>query len=204
MSESEVASVTFLFIRLTRAKLLSGTNDGSTFKSTNFTARWSWKLTMKCGKSGRGKKNSLEAEGAVVTSPPQLLTFCFPPLNKERREGQKGYWLCSLIFFQELPHVTRFPPRHQGCLAVFSLSMRSQNVKLVELTRSDREILHVWPGCLSKFGILLVVWGECWKLLEFWTKPSIQRLLVSCWGNPSIKHEEIWAGRMRLFCAEPT
>lgn len=39
VSESEVASGAFLFIRLTRAKLLSGTNDGSIFKSTNFTAR---------------------------------------------------------------------------------------------------------------------------------------------------------------------
>lgn len=88
------------------------------------------------------------------------------------------------------------PPRHQCCLAVFCLPRRSQNVKSVELTRSDREILHVWPGCLSKFGILLVVWGKCWKLLEIWTKPSIQRLLVSCWGNPSIKHQEIWARRI--------
>lgn len=49
-----------------------------------------------------------------------------------------------------------------------------------------------------------MVWGKCWKLLESWTKPSIQRLLVSCWGNPSIKHEQIWAWRMWRLCAEST
>lgn len=49
-----------------------------------------------------------------------------------------------------------------------------------------------------------MVWGKCWKLLESWTKPSIQRLLVSCWGNPSIKHEQIWARRMWRLHAEST
>lgn len=86
---------------------------------------------------------------------------------------------------------------HRCCLALFSLPRRSQNVKLVQLTRSDREILHVWPGCLSKFGILLVVWGKRWKLLEIRTKPSIQKTARFLLGNPSIKHQETWVRRMR-------
>lgn len=139
--------------------------------------------------------------------PRHLDGWNFASLLRMRRGEEWGAERLLVVFINFLSRTAtchQTAPQHQRCLAVFSLPTRSQNVTLAELTRSDREILHVWPGCLSKFGVLLVVWGKCWKLLEFWTKPSIQRLLVSCWGNPSIKHEEIWARRMWLFNAEPT
>lgn len=125
-TESEVASGTFLFIRLTRMKLLNGTNDGSTFKSTSFVARWSWKQTMKCGKSGGVKTTPWSCFKEQQL--PQLLKFCFSPLNEESWEGQKGYWSCSLIFFQELPHVTRLPP---GTSAVWLSSLCPREAKML-------------------------------------------------------------------------
>lgn len=120
------------------------------------------------------------SEGAAVACHDACWNFASLPWTRRVEGGQKGYRWWSLIFFPELPHVTRLPPDTSA--VGLSWPTRSQDVKLVELTRSDREMLHVWPGCLSQFGALLVVWGRCWKLLESWTKPSIQRLHVSCRG----------------------
>lgn len=142
------------------------------------------------------------SEGAAVACYDACWNFASLPWTRRVEGGQKGYRWWSLIFFPELPHVTRLPPDTSA--VGLSWPTRSQDVKLVELTRSDREMLHVWPGCLSQFGALLVVWGRCWKLLESWTKPSIQRLRVSCRGNPSIEHDETWALRMWWLLATPT
>lgn len=157
---------------------------------------------MKYGKSGGVKTATVKlCYGAAVAPIVEILLLS---LEGGEKRGAPRLLVVFINFLSRTATCHQVAPRHQCCLAVFSLPTRSQNVKLVELTRSDREILHVWPGCLSKFGVLLVVWGTCWKPLEFWTKPSIQRLLVSCWGNPSIKQEEIWARRMWLLQAQPT
>lgn len=131
MTESEVATGNFLFIRLARMKLWNGTNDGSTFKSTSFIARFSCKQTIKYGKSGGVKKKkpwSSFREPWLLPCKEQLLKFCFSPLNKESREGQKGYWSYSLIFFQELPHVTWLPP---GTSAVWLSSLCPREAKML-------------------------------------------------------------------------
>ena len=59
---------------------------------------------------------------------PQRLTLCFSPLNEESGVGQKGCWLCSLIFFPELPRVTRLPPATN---AVWQTSLCPREAKML-------------------------------------------------------------------------
>lgn len=115
----------------------------------------------------RSQQDGTEAvsrSGSCIDSPTaEILLF---PCELGEPTGAERLLVVFINFLSRAATCHQIAPRHQRCLAVFSLPRRSQNVKLVELTRSDREILHVWPGCLSKFGVVLVVWGKCWKLLE--------------------------------------